>query len=53
MYSVTGNFSGSWEYIDEEPLVQVSVATKKSTEDPLPSIYAIWPITGKYFINYI
>ena len=41
------------ENIDEEPLAQVSVATEKSTEDPLPSIDAIWPITGKYLINYI
>ena len=34
------------KYIDKEPLAQVSVAAKKSTEDPLPSIDAIWPITG-------
>ena len=37
----------------EEPLAQVSVAAEKSTEDPLPSIDAICPITGKYLINYI
>ena len=41
------------ENIDEEPLAQVSVATEKSTEGPLPSIDAICPITGKYLINYI
>ena len=49
----------SWETsqeaknIDEKPLVQVSVGAKKSTQDPLPSIDAIWPITGKYLITYI
>ena len=41
------------ENIDEEPLAQVSVGAEKSTEDPLPSIDAISPITGKYLINYI
>ena len=41
------------ENIDEEPLVQVSVGAEKSTQDPLPSIDAIWPITGKYLITCI
>ena len=41
------------ENIDEEPLPQVSLGVEKSTQDPVPSIDAIWPITGKYLINYI
>ena len=58
-YSILLTCTVSWETsqeaenIDEEPLAQVSVGTKKSTQDPLPSIDAIWPITGKYLINYI
>ena len=41
------------ENIDEEPLAQVSVGAEKSTEDRLPFIDAISPITGKYLINFI
>ena len=51
--TVSWETSQKAENIDEQPLAQVSVAAKKSTEDPLPSIDAIYPITGKYLINYI
>ena len=51
--TVSWETSQEAENIDEEPLAQVSVGAKKSTQDPLPSIDAIWPITGKYLINYI
>ena len=34
--------------IDEEP-----VAAKKTTDEALPSIDPILPITGKYLINHI
>ena len=51
--TVSRETSQEAENIDEEPLPQVSVGAKKSTQDPLPSIDAIWPITGKYLINYI
>ena len=51
--TVSRETSQEAENIDEGPLVQVSVAAEKSTEDPLPSIDAICPITGKYLINYI
>ena len=41
------------ENIDEQPLAQVSVGTEKTTQDPLPAIDAILPITGKYLITYM
>ena len=58
-YSILLTCTVSWETsqepenIDEEPLPQVSVGAEKSTQDPVPSIDAIWAITGKYLINYI
>ena len=51
--TVSRETSQEAENIDEEPLVQVSVGVEKSTQDPLPSIDAILPITGKYLITYI
>ena len=51
--TVSWETSQEAENIDKEPLAQVSVGTGKSTQDPLPSIDAIWPITGKYLITYI
>ena len=58
-YSMLLTCTVSWktsqeaENIDEQPLAQVFVDAKKSTQDPLPSIDAILPITGKYLITYI
>ena len=58
-YSMLLTCTVSWETsqeaenIDEEPLAQVSEGAEKSTQDPLPSIDAIWPIIGKYLITYI
>ena len=51
--TVSGETSQEPENIDEERSAQVSVAAQKTTEDPLPSIEGILPITGKYVINYI
>ena len=51
--TVSRETSQEAENIDEEPLAQVSVGAEKSTQDPLPPIDAIWPITGKYLITYI
>ena len=39
--------------IDEEPLPEDPVAAQKTSDEPLPSIDPILPITGKYLINYI
>ena len=51
--TVSRETSQEAENIDEQPLAQVSVGTEKSTQDPLPAIDAILPITGKYLISYI
>ena len=45
--TVSRETSQEAENIDEQPLAQVSVGAKKSTQDPLPSI------TSKYLITYI
>ena len=41
------------ENIDEQLLVQVSVGTEKTTQDPLAMIDAILPITSRDLIIYI
>ena len=51
--TVSRETSQEAENIDEQPSGQVSVGAEKSTQDPLPSIDAILPITGKYLITYI
>ena len=51
--TVSQETSQEGENIDKEPLAQVSEGTEKNTQDPLPSIDAIWPIIGKYLITYI
>ena len=51
--TVSWETSQEAENIDKQPLAQVSVGAKKSTQDPLPAIDAILPITGKYLITYI
>ena len=51
--TVSRETSQEAENIDEQPLAQVTVGAKKSTQDPLPAIDAILPITGKYLITYI
>ena len=48
---MSGETAEEAEKIDEDPSVQDPVATKKNTEEPLPSIDPILPITGKYLIN--
>ena len=45
--TVSQETSQEAENIDEQPLAQVSVGAEKITQDPLPSIDAILPITGK------
>ena len=39
------------EKIHEEPSVEDAVAVEKTTDDPVPFIDPIFPITGKYFWN--
>ena len=51
--TVSRETSQEAENIDEQPLAQVSVGAKKTTQDPLAAIDAILPITGKYLITYI
>ena len=51
--TVSRETSQEAENIDKQPLAQVSVGAVKSTQDPLPAIDAILPITGKYLITYI
>ena len=51
--TVSRETSQEAENIDKQPLVQVSVGTAKTTQDPLDAIDAILPITGKYLITYI
>ena len=51
--TVSRETSQEAENIDKQPLAQVSVGAEKTTQDPLPAIDAILPITGKYLITYI
>ena len=51
--TVSRETSQEAENIDEQPLAQVSVGAEKTTQDPLPAIDAILPITGKYLITYM
>ena len=45
--TVSRETSQEAENIDEQPLVDISMGSAKTTQDPLDAIEAILPITGK------